>query len=463
VPKNIKILIKDQDGDSEENLELEFADDDWEALQDFAKYAAKLEKNSLVQEGIPSSLTVSWTAGEDRKVDAKLPSDEQIDALLMKLRPFLLNDAPTNFNRVRNIVWKAASNQRMQKHLNTLKFLYSGERLQSLFVAGVSSRDQDPRIINSEDMLQVWLNGERFHQEKKKEKILNAINEIMPPESSLALFLFLLADKVAAILALGRMIKLLAGKHEIIFAGVIVGEPIHYYALLHASIAQFDILPLEKEPAPLPQEGVPFARVFDLTPMGPATLHQLLDPIGQLWMHGRLVYEIGERHYFFRTAPGFRTERGVAYEHGADVIATFKVVAFLAEDPVSEARRKPEQTTLERMRAAREGSPLPQRKLKSIETQEELDRLLSRDPAPKVDFIVVPRVVFLWAYWPTSRQARERARRIHKEGRTPTFEEVEGTDISKAWEIFEEEISSESGVTEEQNVHSATERTDPQG
>jgi hypothetical protein len=25
------------------------------------------------------------------------------------------------------------------------------------------------------------------------------------------------------------------------------------------------------------------------------------------------------------------------------------------------------------------------------------------------------------------------------EGRTPTFEEVEGTDIFKAWEIFEEE------------------------
>jgi hypothetical protein len=49
-------------------------------------------------------------------------------------------------------------------------------------------------------MLQIWLNGERFHQEKEKEKILNAMHGIMPPESSIALFLFLITDKVAAIL-----------------------------------------------------------------------------------------------------------------------------------------------------------------------------------------------------------------------------------------------------------------------
>lgn len=107
MPKKVKILTKDQDGNNEEIVDLEFTDDEWETLQDYAKYAAKLEKNSLVQEGIPSSLNVSWTEGEGLKVDTKLPSDEQIDALLMKLRPFLLvKDTPTNFNRVRAIVRK---------------------------------------------------------------------------------------------------------------------------------------------------------------------------------------------------------------------------------------------------------------------------------------------------------------------------------------------------------------------
>jgi hypothetical protein len=78
--------------------------------------------------------------------------------------------------------------------------------------------------------------------------------------------------------------------------------------------------------------------------------------------------------------------------------------------------------------------------MKAIETQDELDSILNREPKPKVDFIIVPRVAFMFAYWPISDQARERSHRIiREERRMPTFEEVEGTDIFKAWEIFEEE------------------------
>ena len=78
--------------------------------------------------------------------------------------------------------------------------------------------------------------------------------------------------------------------------------------------------------------------------------------------------------------------------------------------------------------------------MKVVETQEDLDAVLDRDPKPKVDFIIVPRIAFLFADWPISKQAQERSHRIiREEGRMPTFEEVEGTDIFKAWEIFEEE------------------------
>jgi hypothetical protein len=116
MPKNVKIRTLDQDGKNEEIVELEFTDEEWETLQDYAKFAGKLEANSLVKEGIPSSLIVNWTAGEGLKVETKLPSDEQIDAMLMKLRPFILSDSRTNFNKARNVVKKAANNQRVRKH-----------------------------------------------------------------------------------------------------------------------------------------------------------------------------------------------------------------------------------------------------------------------------------------------------------------------------------------------------------
>ena len=290
--KNVKIRILDQDGSDEEVVELEFTDDEWEVLQDFAKYAGELRESYLVKEGIPSSLNMTWTEGEGLKVNTKLPSDEQIDAMLMKLRPFLLSNERTNFNKVRNILKRAAGNKRFRDHLGTLQLLYSGERQQSLFVAGAYSQDQDPKIINSEEMLQLWLNGYRFHKEKEKQKIFEAMHGLMPTESSIALFLFLITDKVTAILALQRIVALLSGEQEKIFAGVILEKPIHYHAFIHASIVQFDMFDLDKDdPRPLPQEGEPFAqRVFDLTHLGPASFHQFIDLIGKLWMQRRIIY-----------------------------------------------------------------------------------------------------------------------------------------------------------------------------
>jgi hypothetical protein len=316
-------------------------------------------------------------------------------------------------------------------------------------VAGAYSQEQEPKIINSEDMLRIWLNGDRFHpDDKEKRKILDGMHGIMPEESSVALFLFLITDKIAAILALQRMVALFAGEREEIFAEFIIEEPIYYHAFIHASIAQFAMFDLDKDdPRPLPQEGEPFAqRVFDLTHMGPTSFHQFLDPVGQLWMHGKMIYEIGEHRYFFRVAPGFRTENGKVSKHGTDIIATFKVIAFLIENPFSEMRRKPAQTTLERMQAAKEGKASTKVVLKAIETKDELDKILNREPRPKVEYIVVPRPAFMFAYWPISKQARERFHRLYLEGnKRPTFEEVEGTDIFRAWEISEEEERSEPG------------------
>jgi hypothetical protein len=111
----------------------------------------------------------------------------------------------------------------------------------------------------------------------------------------------------------------------------------------------------------------------------------------------------------------------------------------LVEDPLSKARRKPMQEVLERMQAEKDGTSTRKMILRAIETREELDKILDRDPKPRVDYKVVPRVAFMFAYWPISKKAHERAHQIHMEGRTPTFEEVEGANIFSAWEIFEEE------------------------
>jgi hypothetical protein len=438
--KKFRLKTTDQDGSNEEIADLEFTDEAWEILEDFAKYAAEMEGNSLIKEGIPSSLHVSWTSGEGLRVETKLPTDEQIDAMLMKLRPFLLKKEGTNFNKISTIISQATTSQRVRKHLEALRFLYSGGRLHSLFVAGASSNDvPEGKIINSEDMLQLWLNGYRFHKDKDKQKIVDAMHGIMPPESSVALFLFLITDKVGAILALRRMVNLFVGQSEQIFAEILLEEPMHYIAYLHPTISTLSFFDREVgQDRALPPQG-PWERSFDLTSWGPTTIPLFVDIVGKIWMNHELREEIGERHYFFTLGKGFKTPAGKVSETGMDIIVTLKVQAFLTEDPFYRDRRKPAQAVLERMRRDRLGITSTRVTLSSFEKQEDLDNFFDRDPRPEIEWHVVPRVAFQFAYWPMSRQAKERVRQIYREGRQPTFEEVEGTEISRAWEIFEDE------------------------
>src|SRR5438270_10273868 len=437
MPKKIMIKTSDENGNYEEIAELEFTDSEWETLQDFAKYAGELEDNSLIKEGIPASLNLTLNMGEGLKVTTKLPTDEQIDAMLMKLRPFILGKEPTSFSTVRGILRKATKGDRVKKHLDTLYYLFSGERLQSQIVVGASSPEHpEGMIINSETLLDHWLNGYRFHKDKERRKIVDLMHGIMPLKSSIVLFLLLITDKVAAILGLQRIVQLMTGERDKIFAEIQTDEPLRYIGYIQPTIVSlsfFEHSPEEEREFPPPG---PWERVFDLTELGPANVPAFLNLFGRLWMKHELREEIGRQFYYFRLNKGFRTPDKEVSDVETDIIVTLQVQVLLMEDPFSWDRRKPVKAMLERMRAEREGKTSTEVLLKSFDTKEELDNYLNRDPKPELELVIVPRVAFRVSYWPVSREAGERLHKIVTEGREPTFQAVEGSNITRVWEIF---------------------------
>jgi hypothetical protein len=52
--KMTRIKVSDPDGTDEEIVELEFKEEEWAILKDFAEYAVELESNSLIKEGVSS-------------------------------------------------------------------------------------------------------------------------------------------------------------------------------------------------------------------------------------------------------------------------------------------------------------------------------------------------------------------------------------------------------------------------
>lgn len=73
-----------------------------------------------------------------------------------------------------------------------------------------------------------------------------------------------------------------------------------------------------------------------------------------------------------------------------------------------------------------------------FDTEEALDHYLAASTAPSLTIgrIRLPRIIYQHLYWPPTVSALRRSMELQKEGQTPTFELVEGLDLSRAWEFL---------------------------
>jgi len=78
-----------------------------EILQLYNKKAEKLQEHSLLQG--KTSLEISLTppiVPPSIKIGDASPTEEQIESLLVRFRPFYLENESTNFFKICNLLWK---------------------------------------------------------------------------------------------------------------------------------------------------------------------------------------------------------------------------------------------------------------------------------------------------------------------------------------------------------------------
>jgi len=87
--------------------------------------------------------------------------------------------------------------------------IYNGKRTQSAFQ--IKSNDT---VLNSEKVLNDWLNSYEYHRDKEKRKFIESLHEMFPLEASKVIFLGLLSDKTQAIINVAKFIRVVVGKQE---------------------------------------------------------------------------------------------------------------------------------------------------------------------------------------------------------------------------------------------------------
>ena len=186
-----------------------FDDQEWKALLEFVQYAKDLQALQLVSQGGPGKLSLSYTAESGLSYLVDLPPEDQILALLHRLRPFVLNDEPTNYYRVYNHLTRRFDDKPFRHFLKSLRGYYSGKRMQAIVLI-----QSNEALINSEETLMKWLNAHEYHKDRDNQAELESLHQVLPLETSRAIFVMMLYDKVRAIFVVANLINVMAGEQE---------------------------------------------------------------------------------------------------------------------------------------------------------------------------------------------------------------------------------------------------------
>jgi hypothetical protein len=202
----IRFLISDSSKNSNRELELpNFSDEQRASLQDFLECAQRLNECSLAQDWSvlnKISIQIGGKGGGIKNVGAVIP-DEQIEVFLHRLRPIYLQDEPTNFNTIANLLSAHIRDPQIAETLRGWKREYDGRASQDVFKIAV-----DVTTLNSQEFLNNYLNALEYHRDKEKQEKVRQVAQHYPLDVQKPIVVLLLFFKLSAINQLASFIQL---------------------------------------------------------------------------------------------------------------------------------------------------------------------------------------------------------------------------------------------------------------
>ena len=178
----------------------------WKALLKFHDEVDKLSTVLEKCENIGITFDLQWSRdGNALKLVVRKSIDSRdLESILHRLRPFILNDEPFEFNRMVNLLQRYMRYDGVLEYTDFLKNIFSGKDPQSCAKVvyerlGESGELEESHVVNSEKILWTWLNAYEYHRDDDKQKLIEKIDEVLPEGLSRILFQAMIKDKIEAI------------------------------------------------------------------------------------------------------------------------------------------------------------------------------------------------------------------------------------------------------------------------
>ena len=209
MPRSFSISVIDNKTNERTKVSGILDDTECDLFERFEGYAEDLFTTKLAQGGAQSSLNIRYSQEDGLAFSTELPPWDDVIVFLHRFRPILLQGEPTHFNRICNLLERRLENAQLRASLSAWRSMYSGKQLQSYFK--ISSNDE---ILNSEKVLQDWLNAYEFHRDQDKKKLIDDLHAGFPLEASKVLFMGMLRDKLTAVAGLAAIIRVIMGRQD---------------------------------------------------------------------------------------------------------------------------------------------------------------------------------------------------------------------------------------------------------
>lgn len=187
----------------------EIPDEDWDRLITYADEVVQLENARPLQQDIRARITFKWDA-RTRKLcyEGTLPDDDDVAAILHRLRPFVLQNESANFYRTANILSRYLDHADARAMIKTQHDLYSGKDFQQQLKIDWKSQSLQA-VVNSDETLTKWLNAYEYHRDRPKQQEIEEFHKLLPHGAPRAIFISMLLDKIKAIINVAIIIRTL--------------------------------------------------------------------------------------------------------------------------------------------------------------------------------------------------------------------------------------------------------------
>ncbi len=169
-----------------------FSDGDVKLLEDFAYHVKELKGTKIISGKYPFRFNFKWD-GEGTHVETNEIDDEYLSSFLHKLRPLILEDEKSSFEKILQLLVRRFSNLGMNRQAKAFRRHYK----KSTFSDYGQITIADVPVFNDKTLWD-WLNAYEYHRDSDKKDRIKYIESSFA-SGTRSVFIWQLRDKADVI------------------------------------------------------------------------------------------------------------------------------------------------------------------------------------------------------------------------------------------------------------------------